>query len=317
MKLKCAILDDYQNVALNMADWDRLAESIEVVAFNQYIGTESELIKELHQFEIIVIMRERTPFNKRLIENLPKLRLLVTSGMRNKAIDLETAKSHGIVVSGTKNSSESAVELTWALILASCRFIPTEVNNLKIGKWQTTIGIDINGKKLGILGLGKIGSRVAKIGQAFGMEIIAWSQNLTKEQAESCGVSLASSKEELLTVSDIVSIHLLLSERTKDLIGAKELKLMKKNALLINTSRAEIVNYEALVGALTRKSILGAALDVFTVEPLPQDSIFRVLDNVVITPHIGYVTENNYYSYFGEAVENIEAFLNNQPIREL
>lgn len=317
MKLNCVILDDYQNVALSMADWTKVAESVNVTTFNEHINDERNLIKLLYIYEIIVIMRERTPFTANLINNLPNLKLLITSGMRNKSIDLNAAKENGVVVCGTQSSSEPAAELTWALILSAFRFITTESNNVKNSSWQSTIGLDLNGKRLGVLGLGKIGSKIAKIGIAFGMEVIAWSQNLTKEMAESCGVKLASSKEELISTSDIITIHLLLSDRTKHLLKLEDLRIMKNTALLVNTSRAEIVDQEALIEALENKWIFGAALDVFATEPLPESSKFRTLDNVLATPHIGYVTQNNYHNYFNEAVEDISAFLNLKPIREL
>lgn len=317
MKLNCVILDDYQNVALNIVDWTKIEENVNITSINQHIDDENSLIRLLHKYEIIVIMRERTPFTANLINNLPNLKLLITSGMRNKSIDLNTAKNNGIVVCGTQSLPEPAVELTWALILSAYRSIITENNNLRNGAWQSTIGLDLHGKRLGVLGLGKIGRKIAKIGIAFGMEVIAWSQNLTKEIAESCGVKLASSKEELISTSDIVTIHLLLSDRTKHLLSFDDFKLMKKTALLVNTSRAEIIDQDALIEALENKWIFGAALDVFATEPLPKLSKFRTIDNVLATPHIGYVTQNNYYNYFNEAVEDISAFLKLKPIREL
>lgn len=317
MKLNCVILDDYQNVALGIADWTKIEENVNITAINQHIDDENSLIKLLYKYEIIVIMRERTPFTANLINNLPNLKLLITSGMRNNSIDLNAAKNMGVVVCGTQSLSEPAVELTWALILSAYRSIIIENNNLRNGSWQSTIGLDLHGKRLGILGLGKIGSKIAKIGIAFGMEVIAWSQNLTKETAESCGVKLASSKEELISTSDIITIHLLLSDRTKHLLSLDDLRLMKTTTLLVNTSRAEIIDQEALIEALENKWIFGAALDVFATEPLPEPSKFRLLENVLATPHIGYVTQNNYHHYFNEAVEDISAFLKLKPIREL
>lgn len=318
MNFNCAILDDYQDVALSMADWTKISDNVTVTVFNKHINNDSDLIKLLYNYEIIAIMRERTSFTTNVINNLPNLKLLITSGMRNKSIDLNAAKANGIVVCGTQSLSEPPVELTWGLILSACRFLNMESTNLKNNSiWQSTVGLDLYGKRLGIIGLGKIGSKVARIGIAFGMDVIAWSQNLTSEMAETCGAKLASSKEELLSTSDIVTIHLLLSDRTKDLLKLEDLKLMKNTALLVNTSRAEIINQEALIEVLENKCIFGAALDVFVTEPLPESSKFRYLDNVIATPHIGYVTQNNYNNYFNEAVENIIAFLKNEPIRKL
>ena len=309
--MNCAILDDYQNVALTIANWSTISSSVTVTSFNKHIDDEFELIKLLNKFEIIVIMRERTPFTA-------NLKLLITSGMRNKSIDLEAAKARGVVVCGTTNLSEPPVELTWGLILSACRSLNLEMNNLKNNNtWQSTVGIDLYGKKLGILGLGKTGSKIAKIGLAFGMEVIAWSQNLTNEVAKASNVKLARSKEELLASSDIVTIHLVLSDRTKHLLKLEDLQLMKKSALLVNTSRSEIIDQDALITVLENKTIFGAALDVFSQEPLPSNSKFRQLDNLIATPHIGYVTSNNYHYYFNEAIENIVAYLKNEPIREL
>jgi phosphoglycerate dehydrogenase-like enzyme len=317
-KLRCAILDDYQQVALSMADWPSISNQVEVISLQQHFTDENDLVEAIKGCEIVVIMRERTPFTASIFEQLPNLKLLITSGMRNASINLAAATQHGVVVCGTASSSEPPVEMTWALILGLARNIVYESNALRENAaWQNSMGADLCGKKLGIIGLGKIGSKVAKIGQAFGMNVIAWSQNLTLERAEAEGVSLASSKQELLKTCDYVSIHLVLSDRTKGLLGMNELKLMKPTAYLINTSRAQIVDQAALLEALQNKWIAGAGIDVFDIEPLPKDHPFRSLPNMLATPHLGYVTTNNYQLYFSEAVDNIKAYLAGAPIRKL
>ena len=251
MRIRCAILDDYQQVALKMADWATISEKVEVVSFSQHFSNEKELVECIRDAEIVIIMRERTPFGASLFEKLPKLKLLITSGMRNASIDLVAASAHGVAVCGTASSSEPPTEMTWALILNLARQITKENAELHSnGVWQSTVGSDLYGKRLGLLGLGKIGGRMAAIAQAFGMEVIAWSQNLTKEQTDNLGVQLASSKEELLEISDYVSIHLVLSDRTKGLINEKDLQLMKSSAYLVNTSRSAIVDQQALIKAL-------------------------------------------------------------------
>jgi phosphoglycerate dehydrogenase-like enzyme len=318
MKMQCAVLDDYQNAALALADWAALAEQVEVKAFRQHFDREDDLVGAIRECQIVVIMRERTPFGGSLFARLPNLKLLITSGMRNAAIDLAAAAARGVVVCGTKSSSEPPTELTWALILGLARNIVQESNALRSGgPWQSTVGADLHGKQLGLLGLGKIGSRMAKIGAAFGMNVVAWSRNLTREQAEAAGARLAASKEELLETSDFVSIHLVLGERTRGLIGAAELARMRPTAYLINTSRAAIVDQTALVEALRAGRIAGAGLDVFDTEPLPANDVLRTLPNVLATPHLGYVSRNNYSAYFQEAVEDIRAFLAGAPIRTL
>lgn len=318
MKLHCAILDDYQHVAMEMADWSTVKEQVDVQSFSQYFEKEEELLKAINHCEIIVIMRERTPFTASLFEKLPKLKLLITSGMRNASIDLAAAASHGVTVCGTASSSEPPTELTWALILNLARKVTEENRALREnGAWQSTVGTDLHGRTLGLLGLGKIGSRMAIIAKAFGMNVIAWSQNLTKEQTDQYGVRLANSKEELLVTSDFVSVHLVLSDRTRGLIGKQELQQMKSTAYLINTSRAAIVDQEMLIKALREKWIAGAGLDVFDEEPLPENHSYRTLNNVLATPHLGYVSEINYSTYFKEAVEDITAFLKGQAIRKL
>jgi phosphoglycerate dehydrogenase-like enzyme len=316
LKLKCAILDDYQSAALAMADWSVINSEVDVKVFREHFVSEDELISVMADYEIIVIMRERTPFRASVIARLPKLKLLITSGMRNASIDLAAATAHGVTVCGTGSRSEPPLELTWALILGLSRHIVKENQSLREnGPWQSTVGVDLFGKRLGIIGLGKIGSKMAQVGKAFGMEVVAWSQNLTEEKTAEVGVTLASSLEELLTQSDFVSIHLVLSDRTKHLIGERELQCMKSNAYLINTSRAAIVDQSALITALENNCIAGAGLDVYKEEPLSGDNVFRKLDNVLALPHLGYVSETNYRTYFSEAVENIQAYLDGQPIR--
>ncbi|OIK10174.1 hydroxyacid dehydrogenase [Bacillus sp. MUM 116] len=318
MKLHCAIIDDYQNVALKMADWSSILGSVVVDAFNEHIENEDELVSVLKDYEIIVIMRERTPFGASLLSRLPRLKLLVTTGMRNASIDLDAAKAQGINVCGTASNSEPPVELTWALILGLSRNVVNEHHAVRTnGPWQSSVGMDLYGKKLGLLGLGKIGSRVARVGQAFGMEVSAWSQNLTEANADEVGVRLAASKEELLSASDFVSIHLVLSERTRGLISEEEFKLMNPSSYLINTSRASIVDQEALIKALQNQWIAGAGIDVFEQEPLPLDSPFRTLPNLLTTPHLGYVSERNYQTFYQQALENILAYLKGSVLRRL
>jgi phosphoglycerate dehydrogenase-like enzyme len=316
--MQCLILDDYQNVALSLAGWQALAPQVECRALTEHISDEDQLVAQLQDAEIVVIMRERTPFSAALFARLPKLRLLVTSGMRNASVDLAAARENGVTVCGTGSGSTAPVELTWALILGLARHLVTENNALRHnGPWQSTVGTGLSGKRLGLLGLGKIGQKVALIAQAFGMEVSAWSQNLTAERAAEHGVELAASKEALLKTSDVVSVHLVLSERTRGLLGAPELALMKPDALLINTSRAAIVDQPALLHALQTGQIAGAGLDVFETEPLPPGDPFRVLPNVLATPHLGYVSDGNYQAYFREAVEDIQAFLAGNPVRTL
>ncbi|WP_375463088.1 D-2-hydroxyacid dehydrogenase family protein [uncultured Methylobacterium sp.] len=313
--LTCAILDDYQGVAAAMADWSSLP-NVAVRPFREHVAAQDALVAAIADCEIVVIMRERTPFPADLFARLPRLRLLVTTGMRNAAIDLAAAGAHGVVVCGTASHPEPPVELTWALILALARRIVPEANALRAGgPWQGTIGTDLAGRRLGLLGLGKVGARVARIGQAFGMTVSAWSENLTAERAAAEGATLAASKAALLADSDVVSIHLVLGARTRGLIDAAALAAMRPHALLINTARAAIVDEAALQAALRAGRIGGAGLDVFPVEPLPADSPWRSLPNLVATPHLGYVTERNYRTYFPEIVADIRAFLDGAPIR--
>lgn len=317
-KLRCAVLDDYQNVALTSADWSPLMDRVEIQTFNNYMGSDEKVIQELQDFDIVVLMRERTPFPEKVISQLPKLKLLITSGMRNASIDLKAAEQKGIIVCGTEGSSNPPTELTWALILGLSRQLVAENSAFRSnGNWQSTVGLDLHGRTLGLIGLGKIGTRMAEIAQAFGMNVTAWSENLTPEKAEKHGVLYSETKEQLLTQSDIVSIHLVLSDRTRNLIGQAEFQQMKSSALLINTSRAGIVDQEAMVEALQRGFIAGAGLDVYEQEPLPVNHVMRTLPNVLATPHLGYVTRGNYEIYYRHTVENIAMFLKGTPIRQL
>lgn len=314
----CLILDDYQQAALALADWDRLSGRVAVSALSEHVADRDALVARIAQAEILVIMRERTPFPATLIERLPRLELLVTSGMRNLAIDVAAAKARGITVCGTDSSPTPPTELTWALILGLARHLPRESRNLQDGgPWQSTIGTDLAGATLGVLGLGKIGTRVAEIGRAFGMRVVAWSPNLDDGRAAAAGVERAASKEALLEASDVVTIHLVLGERTRGLLGEAELRRMRRDAILVNTSRAPIVDQAALVRALEEGWIAGAGLDVFETEPLPTDSPFRSLPNVLALPHLGYVSRNNYRTFFTQAVEDIESWLAGSPIRTL
>lgn len=314
--VRVAILDDYQEVALQMTDWSVLPAEVEVQVFRDHLKDQDGLVERLKDCEIVMAMRERTPFPRRLLERLPKLRLLTTTGMRNAAIDLSAATDCGVVVCGTGGVLYPTAELTWGLILALLRYIPREDQATRAGQWQVSMGIGLQRKTLGVIGLGNLGSQVATVGKAFQMSVIAWSQNLTAERAAQVGVTLVS-KDELLSRSAIVTIHLVLSQRTRGLLGARELGLMKPTAYLVNTSRGPIVDEPALVEALQKKTIAGAGLDVFDEEPLPLDHPLRRLENTVITPHIGYVTTETYKIFFDQTVENIRAFLNGSPVRVL
>lgn len=318
MKLRCAVLDDYQAVASTAADWSPVTGEVDVVCFADHCASEDELASRLAEFDIVVTLRERVPFPATLIERLPRLRLIVASGMRNASIDHAAAERHGITVCGTASAATPPVELTWALLLGLARGIVTEANALRDGgPWQSTVGADLHGRRLGILGLGKIGSRVAAVGLAFGMDVVAWSANLTQERADEAGVGLAASKEELMETSDFVSVHLVLGERTRGLLGAKELGLMKPGSYLVNTSRAAIVDQDALLDVLRRGAIAGAGVDVFDVEPLPADHPVRSAPRLLATPHLGYVSQANYATYYGHAVEDIRAYLDGAPVRRL
>ncbi len=313
---RIAVLDDYQGVALDMADWSRVSARADVVVFNDHLSGTEALAARLKGFDIVCAMRERTPFSRALLAELPDLKLLITTGPRNASIDVAAAREHGITVCHTASLATGTPELTWALILALARRIPLEFANMRGGRWQTTVGADLAGATLGILGLGRLGSRVARVAAAFGMPVVAWSRNLTDERARECG-AVRVGKAELLARSDFVTIHMVSSERTRGLIGAEELARMKESAYLVNTSRGPIVREPDLIDALRRGVIAGAGLDVYDVEPLPADHPYRTLPNVVLTPHIGYVTGNSYRLFYGEIVENVEAWLAGSPIRVL
>ncbi|MFJ9886890.1 D-2-hydroxyacid dehydrogenase family protein [Streptomyces sp. NPDC091287] len=318
MKLRCAVIEDFQSVATTVVDWSPVTADVEVVTFTEHLATEDEAAAALADFDLVVTLRERVPFRAELFARLPRLRLLVASGMRNSVIDLDAAKRHGVVVCGTASSATPPVELTWALLLGLARGIVPEAEALRSGgPWQSTLGADLHGRRLGLLGLGKIGGRVARVGLAFGMDVLAWSQNLTKERTDEVGAELAASKEELLASSDFVSVHLALGDRTRGLIGAAELALMRPTAYLINTSRAAVVDTDALLAALHAGVIAGAATDVFDTEPLPAGHPVRTAPRLLATPHLGYVSRANYETYYGQAVENIRAFLDGQPLRRL
>jgi phosphoglycerate dehydrogenase-like enzyme len=312
--MRLAILDDYQKVALAMADWDSLRSQVEIQTFHDTLSSEDAVAERLRDFEIVVAMRERTAFRRPLLERLPKLKLLVTTGMVNASIDVKAAAERGIVVSGTGALPHPTAELTWGLILALVRSIPREDAAMRAGGWQTTMGIGLHGKVLGILGLGRLGSQVAAIGKAFQMEVIAWSENLTAERANSLGVQRVD-RGELFRRADFLTIHTILSKRTRGLVGPGDLAAMKPTAYLINTSRGPIVDERALLATLESRRIAGAALDVYDQEPLPADHALRRLENVVLTPHLGYVTAENYRVFYGDAVENVRAFLAGNPIR--
>ena len=314
---RVAVLDDYQGVALEMANWSALPSDCQVQVFQDHLTDLAALAERLSHFEIITCMRERTPFRRDLLERLPHLRLLVTTGMRNAAIDLAAATDLGILVCGTAGGPDSPpAELTWGLILALLRHIPREDAATRAGHWGVTVGMCLEGKVLGILGLGRLGTKVARVGVAFDMSVIAWSQNLTAERAAQCGATLVT-KDELFARSDILSIHVQLSARTRGLVGARELRLMKPTAYLINTARGPIVDEAALVQALQTRTIAGAGLDVFDQEPLPPGHPLTLLDNTLLVPHIGYVTREQYQVRYRDTVENVAAYLRGEPLRVL
>ncbi|WP_296583771.1 D-2-hydroxyacid dehydrogenase family protein [Xanthobacter sp.] len=314
-RLKCVILDDYQGVATSIGDWGALSDRVEVTTIREHL-TGDELASRLEGCVILIVMRERTPIPAPLLERLPDLRLLITSGMRNASIDVKAASERGVTVCGTRSFSEPPAELTWALIFALTRNLHIELGNIKDGGWQTTLGSDLHGRTIGVVGLGKIGKQIVNVANAFGMRVNVWSPNLTEQRAQECAARLVT-KEELFSKSDIVTLHLVLSSRSAGIVGRSELELMQPHALLINTSRAGLVDGAALENALVSRRIGGAGLDVFEQEPLPQTSIYRSLKNVVATPHLGYVTRRNYTAYFEEAVEDITAFLKGTPVRVL
>jgi len=313
--LRAAILDDYQNVAMDFADWSSITKDVEIKVFNKPFTGSDEAIKALQGFAIIVGMRERTPFPRKVIEALPDLKLLITTGARNNSFDVKACAERGVIVCGTGSFGSPTTGIAFGLMLELTRRIGFENARLKAGApWQVTIGRDLEGLTLGILGLGKLGQRAAAVGRAFGMKIIAWSQNLTEDKAKAAGADYVS-KDDLFRNADFVTIHNVLSDRSRGMVGAKELGMMKKTAYLINTSRGPIVDEKALIAALQNKTIAGAGLDVFDIEPLPLDHPFRKMDNVVITPHLGYVSEQNYRKYFPDVVEDIHAWLDGKPVR--
>jgi len=307
-KIAIAVLDDYQGIALQYADWSPVLERARVEVFRDHVADADLLVERLLPFDIVCVMRERTPMTRAVIERLPRLKLIASTGRRNASIDVAAAAERGVEVAHTGYSAGATVELTWALILASARHITVESASLRSGGWQQTIGDDLAGQTLGVLGLGNIGSQVAKVGLAFGMEVIAWSQNLTHEAAAAVGATLVT-KDDLFRQADFLSIHLVLSQRTRGLVGADDLARMRPTARLINTSRGPIVEEAALTHALATRQIAGAAIDVFDQEPLPADHPFRSLANVLATPHIGYVARKGYERFYGDTVQNILAWL--------
>ena len=309
---KIAILDDYQGAAFESADWSEVRARAEVTVFHDHLDNAAELVRRLLPFDAICVMRERTPLTAELLQRLPNLKFIGSNAARNASIDLVAAQAQGIIVGATGGRGNGAPELTWALILAAARHIPAEVGAFRSGGWQTSVGTDLEGATLGIMGLGKVGARVAAVGRAFGMKVIAWSENLTEDQARAAGATRVD-KSTLLKESDWLTLHLVLSERSRGILGADELALMKPTAWLVNTSRGPLVDEAALVHALTERSIAGAALDVFDIEPLPRDHPLRSLDNVVATPHVGFVTKGTYEIFYGETVENLMAWLRSLP----
>ena len=312
--LKVAILDDYQNVSEQFIDIEKLSGKYEIKIFSEPFIDEADALEQLADFEALLIMRERTPMTKNLIDNLSKLKFIITSGSRNKAIDLEAAKKRKIIVSGTEINIHPTPELTWALILGLARNLKEEIDNMYQGYWQTTVGVELKGKILGLIGLGRVGSQVAKIGKAFGMQVMAWSENLNLDKCKELDV-LPCSKDDLIKNSDFLSIHVQGGERYKDCITLKELDKMKKTAFLINTSRGPIVNEDDLIIALSTNEIAGAGLDVYEKEPLPENNKLRFLPNALLTPHIGYVTAENYSIFYNQMIESLEACVNGKPIR--
>ena len=312
--LKVAILDDYQNVSQQFVDLEKLAGKYEIKIFSAPFENEADVIDKLADFEALLVMRERTLITKNIIENLTKLKFIITSGLRNKAIDLAAAKKRKIIVSGTESNLNPTPELTWALILGLARNIKEEIDNMYQGYWQTTIGVELKGKILGLIGLGKVGSQVAKIGKAFGMQVMAWSENLNLDKCKELDV-LPCTKEDLIKNSDFISIHVQGGERYKDCITLKEFDKMKKTAFLINTSRGLIVNEDDLIIALSTNEIAGAGLDVYEKEPLPENNKLRFLPNALLTPHLGYVTAENYNVYYSQMIESLEACATGKPIR--
>ena len=315
-KIKVAVLDDYQNVTHKFANWKPLEQKIELHIIDRYIGVDKNLVEQLMDFEVLCLMRERTPLTEDLINKLPNLKLVITSGMWNASIDLEALKKRNIICCGTDTKTNSTAELAWSLIMIGWRRLQTELQNMKDGNWQTTVGRGLKGNTLGIFGLGKQGLQVANFGKAFGMKVIAWSHNLTKEDCDKVDVQYVTSSE-LFQLSDILTIHTKLSDRTKNFIDKEKLATMKKDSLLVNTSRGPIIKEEDLLDALKNKAIGCAALDVYDIEPLPKNHLLRSMNNVILTPHIGYVSSEAYEKFFEGYVLAIEAFLNGKPINKI
>ena len=314
--MKLAILDDYQGTAKDLADWSKLPAGVEVEFFQDHIVDEDQLVERLGDFDLVQGMRERTPFPRSVLSRLPNLRLLITTGRRNASFDIEAASELGITVCGTNGGGEGTTELTWGLILAMLRHIPEEERRSRAGSWGTTVGIGVKGKTLGLIGLGHIGSLVARVAKAFDMNVIAWSQNMTHERANECGATLVD-KETLFRDSDIVSVHLVLSDRTRGLVGKSDLAFMKPSAYIVNTSRGPIIDEMALIDVLERKAIAGAALDTFVIEPLPKDHPFFKTPNTMISPHLGYVIDDSYEAFYAGVIENVRAFTSGEPVRTI
>lgn len=312
--MKIAVLDDYQHVALSLADWSVVERDAEVVLFHRHLGDLEKAAGALADFDVIALMRERTPFPRALFERLPKLKLLVTSGHFNSAIDVAAAAERGVTVCGTATIGRTTVELTWALLMTAARNTAREDRALREGRWQVALGHTLEGKTMGLVGLGRLGAQVAEIARVFRMNLVAWSEHMTQERAAEHGARMVA-KDELFAVSDFVGIHLRLSERTRGLVGAAELARMKRTAWIINTARGEIVDEPALIDALRNRRIGGAAMDVYAVEPLPVDHPFRSLENTVLSPHKGFVTDESYRVFYGETVENIRSWMDGKPIR--
>ncbi|MGC2810740.1 MAG: D-2-hydroxyacid dehydrogenase family protein [Bradyrhizobium sp.] len=314
---RCAILDDYMNLALTIADWSKIGDRVDITAFNEPFASPEAAASALKDFEIVCAMRERTPFPRALLAALPKLKLLITSGMRNAALDMEAAKERGVVVCGTQWGRDPTAPLTMGLILELTRNIGRENARMHAGEpLQKFVGMEIEGRTLGVIGLGKLGSKVSGLAKAFGMNVIAWSPNLTPERCQEVGVGYAS-KEELFATADIITVHVVLSQRSSGLVGREDLARMKPTGYLVNTARGPIVDETALLEALQARKIAGAAIDVFSVEPLPVDHPFRKLDNIVLTPHLGYVTEESFRNHYRQMVEGIDAWLRAEPLRRL
>ena len=314
--LKVAILDDYQNVSQQFVDLEKLSGKYEFKIFSESFVSEDDAIEKLSNFEALLIMRERTAITKKIIDNLSKLKFIITSGLKNKSIDFEAAKKRKIIICGTEINVHPTPELTWALILGLARNFKQEIDNMYQGYWQTTIGVELKGKILGLIGLGKVGAQVAKIGKAFGMQIIAWSENLNLDKCKELDV-LPCSKEDLIKSSDFLSIHVQGGERYKDCITLKEMDKMKKTAFLINTSRGQIINEDDLIVALSTNEIAGVGLDVYEKEPLPENNKLRFLPNALLTPHIGYVTAENYNIFYNQMIESLESCVNGKPLRQI